>query len=111
MKNAVHEARRFLQSCFGDYEALRRLQAILSTIQQFCAVGDFELFGSPESWKSSSRRTSIPWANENDIQISLPSRFIWKTADATKSTLMRIDTPNLNFDRDAFCRWSSIMDP
>jgi hypothetical protein len=43
--------------------------------------------------------------NENEVQINLPNGFIWKTAHAIKSTLMRIATPNLNFDhsgRNAF---------
>jgi len=43
--------------------------------------------------------------NEQDVQINLPNGFIWKTAHAIKSTLMRIATPNLNFDhsgRNAF---------
>ena len=43
--------------------------------------------------------------NENDVQISLPNGFIWKTAHAIKTTLMKIATPNLNFDhsgRNAF---------
>ena len=43
--------------------------------------------------------------NEQDVQINLPNGFIWKTAHAIKSTLMKIATPNLNFDhsgRNAF---------
>lgn len=43
--------------------------------------------------------------NENDVQINLPNGFIWKTAHAIKTTLMKIATPNLNFDhsgRNAF---------
>jgi hypothetical protein len=36
--------------------------------------------------------------NENDVQVNLPNGFIWKTAHAIKSTLMKIATPNLNFD-------------
>jgi len=42
---------------------------------------------------------------ENDAQINLPSGFIWKTAHAIRSSLMKITTPNLNFDhsgRNAF---------
>ena len=43
--------------------------------------------------------------SEQDVQINLPNGFIWKTAHAIKSTLMKIATPNLNFDhsgRNAF---------
>jgi len=43
--------------------------------------------------------------NEQDVQVSLPSGFIWKTAHAIKSTLMKITSPSLNFDhsgRNAF---------
>ncbi len=42
---------------------------------------------------------------ENEVQINLPNGFIFKTAHAIKSTLMKIATPNLNFDhsgRNAF---------
>jgi len=43
--------------------------------------------------------------NEHDVQINLPNGFIWKTAHAIKTTIMRIATANLNFDysgRNAF---------
>ena len=43
--------------------------------------------------------------NEQDVQINLPNGFIWKTAHAIKTKLMKIATPNLNFDhsgRNAF---------
>jgi len=43
--------------------------------------------------------------NEQDVQINLPNGFIWKTAHAIKSTLMKITSPALNFDhsgRNAF---------
>jgi hypothetical protein len=43
--------------------------------------------------------------SENDVQINLPNGFIWKTAHAIKTNLMKIATPNLNFDhsgRNAF---------
>ena len=43
--------------------------------------------------------------NEQEVQINLPNGFIWKTAHAIKSTLMKIATPNLNSDhsgRNAF---------
>jgi hypothetical protein len=35
---------------------------------------------------------------EQDINIQLPKGFIWKVADAAKTRIMRILTPNLNFD-------------
>jgi hypothetical protein len=43
--------------------------------------------------------------NEQDVQINLPNGFIWKTAHAIKSTLMKITSPSLSFDhsgRNAF---------
>jgi hypothetical protein len=43
--------------------------------------------------------------NEHDVEINLPNGFIWKTAHAIKTRLMKITTPNLNFDhsgRNAF---------
>jgi hypothetical protein len=35
---------------------------------------------------------------EQDTQIHLPKGFIWKLGHAAKSKLMKISTPNLNFD-------------
>ncbi len=35
---------------------------------------------------------------EQDTKIQLPKGFIFKLADAAKSKLMRISTPNMNFD-------------
>ena len=35
---------------------------------------------------------------EQDTKIHLPKGFIWKVADAAKTKVMRILTPNLNFD-------------
>jgi hypothetical protein len=35
---------------------------------------------------------------EQDTKIQLQKGFIWKLADAAKTKIMRISTPNLNFD-------------
>jgi hypothetical protein len=35
---------------------------------------------------------------EQDTKIQLQNGFIWKLADAAKTKIMRISTPNLNFD-------------
>ena len=35
---------------------------------------------------------------EPETKIQLPKRFIFKIADAAKTKLMRISTPNMNFD-------------
>jgi hypothetical protein len=35
---------------------------------------------------------------EQDTKIHLPKGFIWKVADAAKTKVMRILTPNLNVD-------------
>jgi hypothetical protein len=43
--------------------------------------------------------------NEQEVEINLPKGFIWKTAQAAKTAVMRILSPNLNFDhagRNAF---------
>jgi hypothetical protein len=42
---------------------------------------------------------------EHDVEIHLPKGFIWQTARAVKTAVMRILSPNLNFDhagRNAF---------
>jgi hypothetical protein len=42
---------------------------------------------------------------ENDVQINLPKGFIWQTAHAIKSVVMKIASPGLNFEhpgRNAF---------
>jgi hypothetical protein len=47
--------------------------------------------------------------NEQDVQIALPKGFIWQLASAVKTAVMRITTPNLNFDcsgRNAF--WTTV---
>jgi hypothetical protein len=47
--------------------------------------------------------------DEQDVQISLPKGFIWQLASAVKTAVMKITTPNLNFDhsgRNAF--WTSV---
>jgi hypothetical protein len=35
---------------------------------------------------------------EQDTKIQLQKGFIWKLAEAAKTKIMRISTPNLNFD-------------
>lgn len=35
---------------------------------------------------------------EQDTRIQLPRGFIWKLAEAAKTEIMNISTPNLNFD-------------
>jgi hypothetical protein len=36
--------------------------------------------------------------NEQDVRLQLPNGFIWKTAHAAKTAVMKILSPNLNFD-------------
>jgi hypothetical protein len=48
--------------------------------------------------------------NENDVRVSLPNGFIWQLASAVKTAVMKIVTPNLNFDhggRNAF--WTTVQ--
>lgn len=47
---------------------------------------------------------------ENDAQINLPSGFIWKTAYASKSNLMKITTANLNFDHSGRNAFYSVVE-
>jgi hypothetical protein len=36
--------------------------------------------------------------NEQDVRLHLPNGFIWKTAHAAKTAVMKILSPHLNFD-------------
>jgi hypothetical protein len=47
---------------------------------------------------------------EQDVQIQLPNGFIWKTAQAVKTAVMRIVTPNLNFDYSGKNAFYSVVD-
>ena len=43
--------------------------------------------------------------NEQEVEIHLPKGFIWKTAQAAKTAVMKILSPNMNFNhagRNAF---------
>jgi len=47
--------------------------------------------------------------DEQDVQISLPKGFIWQLASPVKAAVMKIATPNLNFDhsgQNAF--WTTV---
>ncbi len=48
--------------------------------------------------------------NEHDVQINLPNGFIWKTAHAIKTKLMKIATPNLNFDHSGRNAFYTVID-
>jgi hypothetical protein len=48
---------------------------------------------------------------EQDTKIQLPKGFIWKVADAAKTKIMRISTPNLNFDDSGKNAFYSIVEP
>ncbi len=47
---------------------------------------------------------------EQDTKIQLPKGFIWKLAEAAKTKLMRISTPNLNFDDSGKNAFYSIVE-
>jgi hypothetical protein len=47
---------------------------------------------------------------EQDTKIQLPDGFIWKVADAAKSKIMRILTPNLNFDDSGKNAFFSVVE-
>jgi hypothetical protein len=47
---------------------------------------------------------------EQDTKIQLPKGFIWKVADAAKSKIMHILTPNLNFDDSGKNAFYSVIE-
>jgi len=47
---------------------------------------------------------------EQDTKIQIPKGFIWKLAEAAKSKIMRISTPNLNFDDSGKNAFYSIVE-
>jgi hypothetical protein len=47
---------------------------------------------------------------EQDTKIQLPKGFIWKVADAAKTKVMRILTPNLNFDDSGQNAFYSVVE-
>jgi len=47
---------------------------------------------------------------EQDTKIQLPKGFIWKLAEAAKTKLMRISTPNLNFDDSGKSAFYSVVE-
>lgn len=47
---------------------------------------------------------------EQDTKLQLPKGFIWKLAEAAKSKLMHITTPNLNFDHSGKNVFYSVVD-
>jgi hypothetical protein len=47
---------------------------------------------------------------EQDTKIHLPKGFVWKLADAAKTKLMRITTPNLNFDDSGKNAFYAVVD-
>ncbi len=47
---------------------------------------------------------------EQDVKIQLPNGFIWKWADACKSTVMNILTPHLNFNHAGQNAFYSVVE-
>jgi len=47
---------------------------------------------------------------EHDVEINLPNGFIWKTAQAIKTHLMKITTPHLNFDHSGRNAFYSVVE-
>lgn len=47
---------------------------------------------------------------EQDTKIQLPKGFIWKLAEAAKTKIMNISTPNLNFDDSGKNAFYSVVD-
>jgi hypothetical protein len=47
---------------------------------------------------------------EQDTKVQMPKGFVWKLAEAAKSKVMHITTPNLNFDHSGQNAYYSIVD-
>jgi hypothetical protein len=47
---------------------------------------------------------------EQDTKIQLPKGLVWKLAEAAKSKIMRITTPNLNYDHSGKNAFYSVLD-
>jgi hypothetical protein len=47
---------------------------------------------------------------EQDTKIQLPKGFIWKVADAAKSSVMKILSPNFNFDDSGKNAFFSVVE-
>jgi hypothetical protein len=47
---------------------------------------------------------------DQDTKIQLPKGFIWKVAEAAKSRIMSISTPNLNFDHSGKNAFYSVVE-
>ncbi|MDQ5870383.1 MAG: DUF1326 domain-containing protein [Thermoproteota archaeon] len=47
---------------------------------------------------------------EQDTKIQLPKGFIWKLAEAAKTKIMNISTPNFNFDHSGKNAFYSVVD-
>jgi hypothetical protein len=47
---------------------------------------------------------------EQETKVQLPKGFIWKLAEAAKTKIMRITTPNLNFEHSGQNAFYSVID-
>ena len=47
---------------------------------------------------------------EQDTKIQIPKGFIWKLADAAKSKVMRITSPDLKFDHSGKNAFYSVVE-
>jgi hypothetical protein len=64
----------------------------------FCALSVLEVRLAPH--------TDPITGDEHEVMVNLPKGFIFQTAHAVKTAVMRILSPNLNFEhsgRNAFC--------
>jgi len=48
--------------------------------------------------------------DEQQTKIHLPKGFIWKIADAAKTSIMKILTPSLNFDHSGKNAFDSVAE-
>jgi hypothetical protein len=48
--------------------------------------------------------------DEQHTKIQLPKGFIWKIADAAKTKVMKVLTPNLNFDHSGKNAFYSVVE-
>jgi len=106
---AIHEGNGTLQLFITKNANEKQRQAVVNIfIGRAKGEGPFAIFGGTLKYILDPQYVAINSKVENfinpvtreeqDTKIQLPKGFIFKLADAVKTKVMRILTPNLNFD-------------
>lgn len=71
------------------------------------------IWNTPTIWKTPppGPRRLESHTKKQDVQISLPRGFIWKLANAVKTAVMKITTPNRTILSDVHCAFIQFSDP